>query len=425
MPPPAWTLSQIGARQHYAVPVGFQRRGQLTRLYTDVWAGRARPLLARGPGRVRAFAGRFDAELPRSKVVAFTGQALLDQLLHRRRDGRSLADTAHGYLRVGKGFAQAVADDLSRRKLDPAVDAFLGFNTGCLETLAHLRGRGIVTVCDQIDPALVEDDLVRAEAERWPGWQRLPGQMPDAYWDRMRQEWAAADRVLVNSDWSRDALVRQGVPADKLFVVPVAYEPPGPPLPPRGRVDGPLTALWLGTVNLRKGIPYLLGAAAKLPTIRFVVAGSVQIADTAVRSAPPNVTFIGPVTRTATAELYRRADLFVLPTISDGFAVTQVEAMSHGLPVVTTPNCGRVVTDGVDGRIVPAGDTDALATALGTLDADRAALAEMSRFAIQRSRQFGLDMQSQLIDDAMAGVRNGEWSVGSRGDSSATQVDRR
>jgi glycosyltransferase involved in cell wall biosynthesis len=402
---PAWTVSQIGARQHYAIPVGFQRRGQLTRLYTDVWAGRARHMLARGPGLLRAFAGRFDAELPPSKVVAFTGRALLDQLVHRRSDGRSMADTAAGYLRVGRWFAGAVAADLARRTLDPAVDAFLGFNTGCLETLIHLRGRGVVTVCDQIDPAQVEDDLVRAEANRWPGWQRLPGRMPDAYWDRMRQEWAAADRVLVNSDWSRDALVRQGVPAEKLFVVPVAYEPAGPPPPPRQPVDGPLTVLWLGTVNLRKGIPYLIDAARRLPMVRFVVAGSVQIADSAVRSAPSNVTFVGPVARTATADLYRRADLFVLPTISDGFAVTQVEAMGHGLPVVTTPNCGRVVTDGIDGRIVPAGDAEALATALGELDADRPRLAEMSRRAIERSRQFGLDMQSQMIDDAVEQLR--------------------
>ena len=56
--------------------------------------------------------------------------------------------------------------------------------------------------------------------------------------------------------------------------------------------------------------------------------------------------------------------MFVLPTLSDGFAITQLEAMAHGLPVVATPNCGRVVTDGEDGLIVPPADADALASAI-------------------------------------------------------------
>ena len=403
-----WIVSQIGARQHYAIPVGFQRRGQLKRLYTEAWAGRARHLLARGPSAARAFATRFHPDLPRSKVVAFNVRGLWD-VLAQRGDNRSLEQTYLGWLRGGRGFARAVAADLARRRLDPAADAFLGFNTGCLETLQHLRDRGIPTVCDQIDPAQVEDDLVRAEAQKWPGWQRAPGRIPDDYWARMRQEWTAADRVLVNSDWSRAALVRQGVPAGKLFVVPVAFEPDLSPPPDGPLVDGPLTVLWVGAVCLRKGIPYLIDAARLLaashPPVRFIVAGPVLISEAARASAPANVAFVGRVTRDQTTDLYRRADLFVLPTISDGFAVTQVEAMAQGLPVVTTPNCGDVVTDGVDGVIVPAADGPALAAAIAALDDDRPRLREMSRRAVEKSRQFSLAMQAQMLDAAVERIR--------------------
>ena len=76
------------------------------------------------------------------------------------------------------------------------------------------------------------------------------------------------------------------------------------------------------------------------------------------------MTFLGTVTRQAVGNLYRRSDLFVLATISDGFALTQIEAMSYGLPVIATPNCGPVVTPGVDGLIVPAYDGAALAEAI-------------------------------------------------------------
>jgi glycosyltransferase involved in cell wall biosynthesis len=73
---------------------------------------------------------------------------------------------------------------------------------------------------------------------------------------------------------------------------------------------------------------------------------------------------LGQIPRSETPELYRNADLFVLPTLSDGFGLTQLEALAHGLPVVATPNCARVVEDGVQGRIVPAADSQALAHAI-------------------------------------------------------------
>jgi glycosyltransferase involved in cell wall biosynthesis len=226
----------------------------------------------------------------------------------------------------------------------------------------------------------------------------------------MRDEWAAADLVLVNSKWSMNALLQQGVPAAKLFVVPVAYEArPGNP-PVRNTFTQPLTVLWLGSVNLRKGIQYLIEAARHLggnPRIRFVVAGPISIAEAIVASAPKNMEFLGQVTRDRTEQIYRSADLFVLPTISDGFAITQVEAMAQGLPVITTPNCGEVVTSGVDGLIVPPFDGAALAEAIIKLDADRNLLREMSSQAIKKSLQFSLARQTAMIEAAVTVFRKG------------------
>jgi glycosyltransferase involved in cell wall biosynthesis len=323
---------------------------------------------------------------------------------------RSLEEQHLEYLRVGRWFASSVARDLSRRRLNAANDVFFGFNTGCLETFNMLRERGVPTICDQIDPAMVEEELVHQESVKWPGWQKAAGRIPEVYWQRMREEWAAASMILVNSNWSKQALIKQGVPPEKVFIVPVAYEADRTHVPTRRNFSGPITVLWIGTVNLRKGIQYLIESAKLLvnnDNIRFVVAGPLAISDEAVKSAPNNMRFLGRITRDQTEEMYRQADLFVLPTISDGFAITQVEAMAQALPVITTPNCGEVVTDGIDGFIVPVADPATLATAILTLETDRKLLREMSYRALDKSAHFYLPRQAQLVEEAVNNFRAG------------------
>ncbi len=404
-----WIVSQIGARQHYGLPRGFVYKDELRVLYTDAWCRWGKSVLRIGPKFCRAFAGRSHPDIPNSMVVSFNLRTAWDLLRHHR-SSQTLAEYHFEYLRIGRWFATAVADDLRRQELDPQKDVFFGFNTGCLETFDLMRQHGVTTICDQIDPARVEEEIVLEEAQRWPGWEALPGRIPDEYWQRMSTEWNAASMVMVNSQWSRQALIRQGVPSEKIFAVPVAYEAEKMHVPARKNMDGQLTVLWIGSVILRKGIQYLIEAAKLLrdnPRIRIVVAGPVQISPAARATAPSNIQFVGRVTRDQTNDWYRSADVFVLPTISDGFAITQVEAMAQALPVIATPNCGDVVTNGVDGLIVPARDAAALAEAIGRLDSDRKLLREMSYRALDKSTHFYLPRQAQLLEGAVMNFRAG------------------
>ena len=71
--------------------------------------------------------------------------------------------------------------------------------------------------------------------------------------------------------------------------------------------------------------------------------------------------------------------------------------MTHGLPVIATPNGGEVVTDGVDGLIVPAGDSMALAEAFQLLIQDPERLRAMSRETSMTSGRFGLESLHQNL----------------------------
>jgi glycosyltransferase involved in cell wall biosynthesis len=400
-----WIVSQVGARQHYATPRAFALRNELRTFYTDAWSGPARGVLLHMPGRLKALADRYSPDLPADRVVASNFTTLWEQATFKFRvPQRTPLATHNEWIREGKRFATWVNHRLSRKPADPSKDAFYGCKSVCLETLQMLKKQGVFTLIDQADPARVEEQLVQQERDKWPGWEPHPGAVPQSYYDRCAAEWATADVVLVYSAWTKDAIVRQGVPAEKVIVVPLAYEhpPATQAIPPQPLARGQrMTVLWLGTVNLRKGIQYLLEAAKKLidRPIDFVVAGEILISQEAVASAPPNVKFTGRILRGRAASMYRSAHLFVLPTISDSFAITQVEAMSYGLPVIATPRCGRVVTDGLDGRIVAPADADALAAAIAALDDDRQLLASMSSAARRKAATFSLASYAQQVDD--------------------------
>lgn len=399
--PLRWIVAQEGTRQTYAIPLAFHRLGLLRTFYVDIWCRRGRSLLQRGPAGARALTTHFNNEIPSERVVDFSPLAILDRFwLSYRRGCMSPAELAGHYDRYGKWFATKVRNHLAKQELDSAVDCFFGFNTNCLETLEMLRQRRIFTMVDQVDPGIVEEEMILEEAERWPGWAKLPGRLPQSYWDRIKAEWALADLVLVNSEWALEALVQQGVPREKMVVVPLSIDferdHASQPVNPAGT----LKVLWLGSVILRKGIQYLAEAARLLQgqNIEFLLAGPLGISHKTVESFPPNMKLLGRVTRDQLRDIYPLAHVFVLPTISDGFAVTQLEAMAHGLPVVATPNCGRVVTHGVDGLIVPARDSQALADALARLNDDRKFLMEMSRNALETVKNYDLPSNAKAIN---------------------------
>ena len=291
--------------------------------------------------------------------------------------------------RVYEAFAQtdaAFAAAVARLKLPPH-EVFFGYSYASLETLEAEKKRGVLTILDQIDPGAVEFRLVAEEMARFPELAGPPQAFPAAYYERNQREWALADVIVVNSEWSREAIIAEGADPAKIEILPLAFEKNAETLKAsacaklrRDRESGnlppstfnsqpstaPLRVLWLGQVNVRKGIHYLLEAARLLERekIHFDVVGPIGILPGAVASAPRNMTFHGPVSRDRAAEWYRQANIFVLPTLSDGFAITQLEALAHGLPVIATPNCGRVVEEGKTGFIIPPRGPQALAEAI-------------------------------------------------------------
>jgi glycosyltransferase involved in cell wall biosynthesis len=390
----SWFCAQIGAREHYAIPRALQQAGCSVQLYTDFWAGAMFRRLS--VGRLRALRARCHPDLETggaTVIKSWNGRALFWE--KQLRSIVAKATPYHGFIEVGRRFATRVREDLKRQKPLPSDSIFYAYDTGALEALEWCRQHGIKCVLNQMDPNRVEMDLVRAEERQWSGWALQPLQVPEAYFVRREQEWKLANRVVVNSEFSRRALLQQSVPPEKLTVIPLCYEIAGSDRKSEignRKSDQPLRVLFLGQVILRKGIQYLIAAARLLEkeNIHFDIIGPLGISADAIATAPKNMTFHGRTGRDQATAWYQQSHVFVLPTLSDGFAITQLEAMAHGLPVVTTPCCGEVVSDGVDGFVIPPREVEGLAQTFRRYLSEPELLRQQSAAATVKAGQFTL-----------------------------------
>ena len=335
-------------------------------------------------------AGRYNEHLSNADVRCI--DTIWPHEMLGRLTGSIKRDPYSHYTEQGRQFASAVNCNIMKSGLLADTDCFFGFTCSSLETLQLMRKEGVATILDQFDPGRVEDEIVICERERWPEWEPFSSPIPDEYFERINQEWNEATCILVNSEWSKKSLLIQGVQEDKIEILPLAYS-----TTPRNfafNYDGkrPLRILWLGTVMLRKGIQYLMGAAREVGDLaEFRVVGPIQISQDIVASCPGNMKFYGAIPRLCVNEFYEWADAFVLPTLSDGFAITQLEAMSKSLPVIATTSCGDVVTDGVDGFIIPPSDAEAIAAAIYKLSGNADLLETMSKKCLEKITHFSPD----------------------------------
>lgn len=381
----SWTVCQIGARENYAVARALHRREALERLITDVWMPAGHPLARASAG----LAERQHSEIPRSLVCAPTGQAVL-------REGRDRVMGRTGWAQImGRNawFQRAAVSQLKRLTGSRPRTVF-AYSYAAAEILAYAKQRGWQTVLGQIDPGPVEARLVR-DLYLQAG-DHSHEFIPEAYWDTWRRETALADTIVVNSPWSRDGLVSEGVPAEKIEILPLAYEPVLSSAswdPPAGYTpDRPLRLLFLGQVTLRKGVDLVLEAMRRLPDLplHLDVVGPVQIALPDWVASDPRITLHGGVPRSAVGAFYAKADLFLFPTRSDGFGLTQLEALSAGVPVIASARCGAVVEEGANGHILSELSAEALAEVLAGLVQSPASLTAW-RSAAQLTDRFSLE----------------------------------
>ena len=400
MAEPNICVAQLGARRHYAIPSILHSRGWLSRFYTDLfaesWPIRAMsaiPIVNR-TGAIRRAQARRITDLPRHFIHDFPLFGI--QRMLRASGNRSTSDRYASYVEANTQFGKRVC----HAGFGAANTAYV-FNGAGLEIIQAAKQHGLKTIVEQTaaDQAF-EENLLAEERERWPNWEQANVAAED--WQQLSQreqeERELADLVVCGSDYVRESIQNVGGDTSRCAVVPYGYNTINPETRQR-KSSSTLNVLFAGTLCLRKGVQYLVQAAAAMKSAGMTlrVVGPNAVSDHAQQEIQSRLDYAGVIPRAEMSGQYDWADVFVLPTLSEGSANVCYEALANGLPVITTSHAGSVIRDGREGFIVPIRSSDQIVEKLVQLRDDPDLWRAMSENAAKRAQEFTWEFYAQRL----------------------------
>ncbi len=398
-----FAVIHMGARLHYAVPSVLADAGMLQALYMDACANTSERLVLKWwphflrPAALRRFASRqLPANIPNSAVRGYVyptiQQYVFDHLAGRRSKSTKLLHS------LGIG-GHALARKACAHHFHGA-NALYVHPCASTDAIHEAKRRGLFIVLEAISHPFNK----RVEAVEYKKYgERLPYNEAEIEENIafFKMEALQANLVLAASPFVRAGLIELGLAAESIAVVPYGLEKDFFNRSPEPRAK---RVLYVGNVGYLKGVHYLAEAARLLSKRGF--SAEVRIVgpyDRHLLQKPEftGPTFIGPRSRTQVRDEFLAADVFVFPTLSDGFGIVLLEAMAAGVPVISTRNCGAVVRDGENGFIVPNRDAQAIAERIEQITTDRNLRERLSHGASATATQFSLTQYKERLVSAI------------------------
>lgn len=332
------------------------------------------------PRKLQRVLGRRSYRTLTSKIKCYPCRELL----------RQLGVTINGFSDISSVYQyldQHVAASLTEAM---QVQAVYCYEDGALATFRRARELGIRCIYDlPIAYWKTSRRILEEEAERLPDWKHTLGSIDDSMQKcaRKDEELTLADCVICPSQFVADS-----IPQEISACKPVHITPFGSPLIDATKPCQPnrrLKVLFAGSMSQRKGLADLMSAMRLLDSSVFElhVMGSLIAPMDFYQKQCPCFFYHNTRPHTAVLELMRTCDIFVLPSLVEGRALVQQEALACGLPIIVTANAGAedLVSDGKAGFLVPIRSPKAIAEKLQCLADDRDLLAAMSKAAIDKA----------------------------------------
>jgi len=217
---------------------------------------------------------------------------------------------------------------------------------------------------------------------------------------RFAGECEQADLIIVLSDVAKKTFIQAGFAAEKVKVITPFVDTNR--FQPTLKTDQVFRVLYVGTIEPRKGLPYLVKAflQADIPNSELLIIGGAStrglrkfMTETLNKNTNIKQEFWN-FSQDDPTRVFGKSSVLVLPSVEDGFGLVALEAMACGLPVIVSSNCGAadVVNNGINGFITPPRDVETMANKLRFLAENAAMRSEMGRFARITAQQYNQEI---------------------------------
>ena len=187
------------------------------------------------------------------------------------------------------------------------------------------------------------------------------------YFEDMQKEPSFPQYIICASSYTKKTLTTYGICGEKISIIPYGYNPALPPIEKKQN-SSIFNFLFVGNVSVMKGIHLLIYAFREIndSTIRLTLVGNPQKTIQEMSINDKNITLKGYVPHNELYKEYLDANVFVFPSLSDGFGFAPLEAMCYGVPCIVSKSSGiaDIISDGIDGIIIEDNSVEAIRRAM-------------------------------------------------------------
>lgn len=384
-------VSHPGKQHVHQLCYGLQKSGLLHHFYTSVWLIPdniiLKCFLLLCPSRIadkfiKTLKKRYFKPLDSNFIIQFPYLELIRQLLN----GVFKLKSERWIFYVERAHDWYVSFHI--KKENP--DIVIGYEKAALLTFKKTKALNKVTI---LDLAQVHYSHIRSLRRDYPEFKAI---MPSDYLFETinkvkEEEYKYVDYIITLSNYAKQSLIDANIPEEKIYTVNLGFDPDVFNIKSMYTKQGAFKILFVGTITKRKGIHLILEALKQLnlQEVEFTIVGPMDDGADILDKYKGLFNYVPFLHHNELVKYYQNADVFVFPSLLDSWAMTVVEAMACGTPVIVSEHTGSkdVVKKG-GGFIIPVNDVNALSSKIMYLYQNRNELEIIGRKAHEISRMY-------------------------------------
>lgn len=298
--------------------------------------------------------------------------------------------------RIYRDLDQYVAKWLKEQDAPPS--AIYAYEDGALASFAAARTRGIQRIYDlPIGYWRAARRIQSEEAQLLPEWAATMPALIDSEpkLERKDEELKLCEHIIVASRFTANTLKEAPFDLPTPHIIPYGCPPARDSITSQSDPSKPLKVLYVGGLSQRKGIAYLLEAVEKMGnSVELTIIGK-RVADCKpLDAALKKYNWIDSLPHSGILSAMHDHDVFVFPSLFEGFGLVLTEALSQGLPIIATNHtCAPdIIENGKEGFIIPIRDANAISEKLTLMNEARDQLQAMKEAALERAARMSWDL---------------------------------